>query len=168
MHISQLGYLVLFKKNVDIMVPESTPSLLSNHLEALILYGLSLDTVAQVQILNKTVFCIVLICLGKICIQLFSLQLWVNSRADWYSKLGIATSLGENKIYIQTPLKKIDLVLYPACDGVLGKYLLNKLKNVFKMQRDFISISVCIMVFTQCGLHQLYTLNWWHLRPLHF
>ena len=40
--------------------------------------------------------------LGKVWIQLFSLQLWVNSRADWFFSLGEATSLGEGKLWIQT------------------------------------------------------------------
>ena len=61
-------------------------------------------------------FHIALIPLGKVWIQLFSLQLWVNSWADWIFSLGEATSLGEGKPWIQTcqtPLKN-DLVSYPA------------------------------------------------------
>ena len=47
-------------------------------------------------------FHIALIPLGKVWIQLFSLQLWVNSRADCFFSLGDATSLGEGKLWIQT------------------------------------------------------------------
>ena len=47
-------------------------------------------------------FHIALIPLGKVWIQLFSLQLWVNSRADCFFSLGEATSLGEGKLWIQT------------------------------------------------------------------
>ena len=47
-------------------------------------------------------FHIALIPLGKVWVQLFSLQLWVNSRADWFFSLGEATSLGERKLWIQT------------------------------------------------------------------
>ena len=47
------------------------------------------------------VFQIVLILLGKVCIQLFSLQLLVNSRADWLFNFGMTTGLGERKL-IQT------------------------------------------------------------------
>ena len=43
-------------------------------------------------------FHIALILLGKVWIQLFSLQLWINSRAD----LDEATSLGEGKLWILT------------------------------------------------------------------
>ena len=46
-------------------------------------------------------FHIALIHLGKVSIQLFSLQLWVNSRSDWALNLGMATSLGERKLFIQ-------------------------------------------------------------------
>ena len=57
-------------------------------------------------------FHIALIPLGKGWIQLFSLRLWVNSRADWFFSLGEATSQGEGKLWIQTcktPLKKLTL-----------------------------------------------------------
>ena len=47
-------------------------------------------------------FHIALIPLGKVWIQLFSLQLWVNSRVDWVISVGEATSLGEGKLWIQT------------------------------------------------------------------
>ena len=47
-------------------------------------------------------FHIALIPLGKVWIQLFSLQLWVNSRRVWFFSLGEATSLGEGKLWIQT------------------------------------------------------------------
>ena len=45
------------------------------------LSSLEMDTVTRVQILDETEY-IALIPLGKVLIQLFSLQLWVNSRAD--------------------------------------------------------------------------------------
>ena len=47
-------------------------------------------------------FHIALIPLGKVWIQLFSLQLRVNSRAVCIFNLGEATSLGEGKLWIQT------------------------------------------------------------------
>ena len=47
-------------------------------------------------------FHIALIPLGKVWIQLFFLQLWVNSRADWFFSPREATSLGEGKLWIQT------------------------------------------------------------------
>ena len=43
-------------------------------------------------------FHIALITLGKVWIQLFSFQLWVNSRTDWVLQLGETTSLGEGKL----------------------------------------------------------------------
>ena len=46
-------------------------------------------------------FHIALIPLGKVWIQLFSLQLWVNSRTECLFSLGEATSLGEGKLWIQ-------------------------------------------------------------------
>ena len=54
-------------------------------------------------------FLIALIPLGKVWIQLSSLQLWVNSRTDCLSE---ATSLGEEKLWMKTcytPLKKLTL-----------------------------------------------------------
>ena len=42
-------------------------------------------------------FDIVLIYLGKVCIQLFSLQLWVNCEVDLVFDLLIATATGEEK-----------------------------------------------------------------------
>ena len=47
-------------------------------------------------------FHIALIPVGKVWIQLFSLHLWVNSRADRLFSLGEATSVGEEKLWIQT------------------------------------------------------------------
>ena len=51
--------------------------------------------------------------LWKLGIQIFTLQLWVNSRADCF---GIATSLRERKIWTQTysALLKIDIVSHLA------------------------------------------------------
>ena len=62
-------------------------------------------------------FHIALTPLGKVWIQLFSFQLWVNSREDWFFSLGEATSLGEGISSEFKPVKlclKIDLVSYPA------------------------------------------------------
>ena len=39
-----------------------------------------------------------LIPLRNVWIQLFSVQLWVNSRADWFFSLDEATNLGEGKL----------------------------------------------------------------------
>ena len=47
-------------------------------------------------------FHIVVIPLGKVWFQLFCLQLWVNSRTDWFFSLDEATSLGKGKLWIQT------------------------------------------------------------------
>ena len=47
-------------------------------------------------------FEMVLIPMGMVWIQLFSFQLWANSRSDWLFKLGIETSLREEKPCIQT------------------------------------------------------------------
>ena len=56
----------------------------------------------QVQILNEAV-CIsyYVNTLGKIWIQLFSLQLWVDSRVDWLINFGKATDLKERNFWIQ-------------------------------------------------------------------
>ena len=71
-------------------------------------------------------FHIALIPLGKVWIQLFSLQLWVNSRADWFFSLGEATSLEEGKNSEFKPVElrlKIDLVSYPAqAEGLVNIY----------------------------------------------
>ena len=56
-------------------------------------------------------FHIALIPLGKVWIQLFSLQLRVNSRTDWFFSLGEATSLENSEFKLRL---KIDLVSYPA------------------------------------------------------
>ena len=47
-------------------------------------------------------FHIALIPLRKKWIQLFSPQLWVNSRTDWFFSHSEAASLGEGKLWIQT------------------------------------------------------------------
>ena len=55
-------------------------------------------------------FHIALIPLGKVWIQLFSLQLWVNIGQTRFFSLGEVTSLGEGKLWIQTcqtPLTKL-------------------------------------------------------------
>ena len=46
-------------------------------------------------------FHILLIFLQKVWIQLFSFQLWVNSRVDWALLFGMATGFGEGKLWIQ-------------------------------------------------------------------
>ena len=58
----------------------------------------------------------------KVCIQLFSLQLWVNSRANWLFNLVKPTSLGEGKHWIQTPLKNWPCITSCSCRGI-GKYI---------------------------------------------
>ena len=65
--------------------------------------------------------------LGKVWIQLFSLQLcwsWVDW-VLWYRNqfFGIGTSREERKVWIQIP-PKISLVSYSACAEMLGKYIL--------------------------------------------
>ena len=42
-------------------------------------------------------FCIALILLGKIFIQLFSLQQWVNNRLDWILLLELGTQFRKRK-----------------------------------------------------------------------
>ena len=61
-------------------------------------------------------FHITLQSLGKVWIQLFTLQLWVNNRADLFLNLGMATSLGEknSEFKLVKLCLKIDLVLHPA------------------------------------------------------
>ena len=61
-----------------------------------------MDTVTRVQILDEN-DCIShsTNTLGKVWIQLFSLQLWVNSGQTGFLSLGEATSLGEGKLWIQ-------------------------------------------------------------------
>ena len=61
-------------------------------------------------------FHIALITLGKVRIQLFSFQLWVNCGADWVFSLGYVTSQGEGKLYskLLSSAYKIDLGSHPA------------------------------------------------------
>ena len=69
-------------------------------------------------------FHIALIPLEKVGIQLFSLQLGVNSRTDCFFSLGEATSLGEGILWIQTcqtQLKNWPCVISCPSGGV-GKY----------------------------------------------
>ena len=49
--------------------------------------------------------------LGKVWIQLFSLQLWVNSRTDSFFSLGEATSQGEGKLWKPVKLRFRKLTL---------------------------------------------------------
>ena len=68
-------------------------------------------------------FHIALILLGKVWIQLFSLQLWVNSRTGCFFSLGEANSLGEGKLWNQTgqtPLKNWPCVI-SCLNGGVGK-----------------------------------------------
>ena len=65
-------------------------------------------------------FHIVLIPLGKVWIQLFSLQLWVNSRADWV----LQPWSREGKLWIQTcktPIRNWPRVISCPSRGI-GKY----------------------------------------------
>ena len=52
---------------------------------------------------------------GKVCIQLFSLQLWINSRIDSLFNFVTATGLGEGKLW------KNNFVSHPAHAEGLGK-----------------------------------------------
>ena len=66
-------------------------------------------------------FHIALVPLGKVWIQLFSLQLWVNSRTDWV----LQPCLGKGKLWIQTcwtPLK--NWPYFTSCSsGGVSKYI---------------------------------------------
>ena len=65
-------------------------------------------------------FHIALIPLGKVWIQLFSLQLWVNSRTDWVLQPwgGNLSRRRKNSEFKPVKLRlKIDLVSYPARAG---------------------------------------------------
>ena len=64
-------------------------------------------------------FHIALIPLGKVWIQLFSLHLWVNRRADWVLQSRRRKTLNLNLLKI---CLKIKLVSYPARVEGLGKY----------------------------------------------
>ena len=64
------------------------------------LSSLEMDMAPGVQILDETVFISHSANnIGKVQIQLFSLQLWVNSRARWLFNLCMATYLKE-KLWI--------------------------------------------------------------------
>ena len=60
----------------------------------------------------------------KVLIQLFSLQLWMNSRADWLFNFGMATRLEEEKLRNQTckTLPKTHLVSRSARVEGLGTH----------------------------------------------
>ena len=63
--------------------------------------------------------------MGKVWIQLFSLQLWVNSRADWVLQPWWGNWSRRRKTLnsnLVNSAKKIDFVLYPARAVGLGKY----------------------------------------------
>ena len=80
-------------------------------------------------------FHMALIPLGKVWIQLFSLQLWANSRADWLFKLGMGTGLGEEKLISNpsTLLKNWPCVTSCSYRGV-GKYIYNiKYSNLIQI-----------------------------------
>ena len=67
-----------------------------------------MDMATQVQILDKAG------CISHCTYILFSLQLWVNSRADWFFNLGMATSLGEGKLKL---LKNWPVQILPVQRG---------------------------------------------------
>ena len=74
-----------------------------------------MDTATRVQILDETAFHIALIPLGKVWIQLFSLQLWVNGRTDWFLQAWQLVYEKENSEFKPVKLRlKVDLVSYPA------------------------------------------------------
>ena len=84
-------------------------------------------------------FHIALIPFGKVWIQLFSLQLWVNSRADWFL-LPWFFSLGERNSEFK-PVKlrlKIDLVSYPTrTEGLVNMII--KIKSTLQYV-EYISV----------------------------
>ena len=85
-----------------------------------------MDTATWVQILDET-DCIALIPLGKEWIQLFSLQLWVNSSSSALVRQLVQEK--ENSEFKPVKLRlKIDLVSYPARAEGLGKYLYTHLQ----------------------------------------
>ena len=68
-------------------------------------------------------FHIALIPLGKVWIQLFSLELWVNSRTDWVLQPWLDNKSRKTEFKpVKLHLKKLDLVSYPARAEGLGKY----------------------------------------------
>ena len=79
-----------------------------------------MESITCVQILYETV-CILdgAKPLGKVWIQLFSLQLWVNSRVDCLFNLGMTTALREGKFWIQ-------IICKPGERWVLFVYLCSK------------------------------------------
>ena len=76
---------------------------------------------------KKRAFHIALIPLGKVWIQLFSFQLWLNSRADWVLQPWLGNYSKRRKTVSSNLLKlrlKIDLVPYPArAKGLLNMYV---------------------------------------------
>ena len=91
-------------------------------------------------------FHIALIPWGKVWIQLFSLQLWVNSWTDWVLHPWWGTSLGEGNSELK-PVKlrlKIDLVSYPAlAEGLVNRiiYLLWQVTLQATMCKQFYRFS---------------------------
>ena len=80
-------------------------------------------------------FHMVLIHLGKVCIQLFTFQLWVNSRTDWLFNFDMATSLRERK---QNPnCLRIDLV-----------------SQLAQMKGLYIYIYIYIYIYTHTHTHK--------------
>ena len=88
-------------------------------------------------------FHIALITFGKIKIQPFSLQLWVNSRANWaLSPCYGNQSRRKNSIFKPVRLRlEIDLVLHPAHDG--------RVEYIY----IYICVCVCVCVFTCARAH---------------
>ena len=66
------------------------------------------------------VFHIALILWGKICIQLFSLQLCINSRSDWVNSIANSQNFEFKSVKL---CLKIDLVSHPAsAEGMVNTY----------------------------------------------
>ena len=83
--------------------------------------------------INLFVFHKGLILMAKVCIRHFSLQQWVNSRADWFFKHGMATSLGEGKLWIQSlklHLKKLNKTAGEEARRQLRKNAASNLEQV--------------------------------------
>ena len=67
-----------------------------------------------------------LIPVGKVWIQLFTLQLWVNSRADWILQPVVRQLVKEKENSEFKPVKlrlKIDLCVISCLSGGVGKYI---------------------------------------------
>ena len=83
-------------------------------------------------------------------VQLFSLQLWVNSRTDWFFSIGEATSLGEEKLWIQTC--QTSLKSWPVSYPARAEGLVNRIIHWF-----IVEIFVRVLSMVQINLYKGYT-----------